>query len=45
MSARAEAGGEDLGELRLADAGLAFEEQRAPELEREEDGRRERAVA
>ena len=36
--------GEDLGELRLADAGLAFEEQRAAELEREEDGRRERAV-
>ena len=37
-------GGEDLGELGLADAGLALEEQRAAELERQEDGRRERSV-
>ena len=29
-------GGEHLRELRLADAGLALEEQRPPELEREE---------
>ena len=36
----AERRGEDLGELGLADAGLAFEEQRATELERQEDGRR-----
>ena len=35
---------EDLGELGLADAGLALEEQRAAELEGEEDRRRERAV-
>ena len=36
--------GEDLGELGLADAGLALEEQRPAELERQEDRRRERAV-
>ena len=36
--------GQDLGDLGLADAGLAFEEQRAPELEREEHGGRERAL-
>ena len=36
--------GEHLGELRLADAGLTLEQQRPSELEREEDGRRERAV-
>ena len=41
---RPEAGRKDLGQLRLADAGLAFEQQRAPELERQEDRRRERAV-
>ena len=35
---------EDLRELRLADAGLALEQQRPPEFERQEDGRRERAV-
>ena len=42
---RAEARREDLGELRLADAGLALEEQRTAELERQEDGRGERSVA
>ena len=41
---RAERGGEDLGELGLADAGLALEQQRAAELERQEDRRRERPV-
>ena len=41
---RVERGGEHLGELGLADPGLAFEEQRPLELEGEEDGRRERAV-
>ena len=40
----AEARGEDLGELRLADAGLALEEQRPAELQRQEDRRRERPV-
>ncbi len=40
----AERRGENLGELGLADAGLAFEQQRAPELERQEDRGRERAV-
>ena len=40
----AQAGREDLGELRLADAGLAFEQQRTPELEGQEDGRGERPV-
>ncbi len=39
-----EARGQDLGELRLADAGLALEEQRAAELQGEEDGRGERPV-
>ncbi len=42
--ARVEAGGQHLGQLGLADAGLAFEEQRATELEGEEDRRRERAI-
>ena len=42
--ARAERRGEDLGELGLADARLALEQQRAAELQRQEDGRRERAV-
>ena len=41
---RAERRGEDLGELGLADAGLALEQQRPAELERQEDRRRERAV-
>ena len=41
---RAEARREHLGELGLADAGLALEEQRAAELEREEHGGRDRAV-
>ena len=41
---RAERRGQHLGELGLADAGLAFEQQRPTELEREEDGRRERPV-
>ena len=40
----AERRGEHLGELGLADAGLALEQQRAPELERQEDRGRERAV-
>ena len=40
----AEAGREDLRELGLADAGLALEQQRAPELQREEHGRGQRAV-
>ena len=39
-----QAGREDLGELRLADAGLAFEQQRPPEFQGEEDGRGERPV-
>ena len=41
---RAEDRREDLGQLGLADAGLALEEQRATELERQEDGGRERPV-
>jgi hypothetical protein len=41
---RPEGGREDLRELRLADAGLALEEQRPPQLEPEEDRRRDRAV-
>ena len=36
---------EDLRELRLADAGLALEEERPAELQGQEDGGRERAVA
>ena len=36
--------GEDLGDLGLADAGLAFEEQRPAHLERQEQHRRERPV-
>ena len=39
-----ERGREDLRELRLADAGLAFEQERPPEFERQEDRRRQRAV-
>ena len=35
---------EHLGELGLADAGLAFEQQRAPQLQGEEDRGRERAI-
>ena len=42
---RAEARREDLGELRLADAGLALEKQGPPEPEPEEHRRRERPVA
>jgi hypothetical protein len=42
---RAEARREDLREFRLADAGLALEQERAAELEREERRRRERAIA
>ena len=41
---RAERRREDLGELGLADPGLALEQQRAAQLQREEDGRRERSV-
>ena len=40
----AEARRQDLGELGLADAGLALEEERPAELQREEDGRGERPV-
>ena len=36
--------GQDLRKLRLADAGLAFEQQRATELERQEDGGRQGPV-
>ena len=35
---------EDLRELGLADPGLALEQERAAELERQEDRRRERAI-
>ena len=36
--------GEDLGDFGLADAGLALEQERAPELEpQEEDGRERRS--
>ncbi len=41
---RAERGGQDLGQLGLADAGLALEQQRAAELERQEDRRRDGAI-
>ena len=41
----AEARGEDLGQLRLADPRLTLEEQRPAELEGQEDGGRQRAVA
>ena len=37
----AEAGSEDLGQFGLADAGLAFEQQRPPQFEGQEDGRGE----
>ena len=42
--AGAETGGEHLRELGLADARLAFEQQRTAQLQREEYGRRERPV-
>jgi hypothetical protein len=35
---------EDLGDLRLADAGLSLEQQRPPQRQREEDRRREPLV-
>ena len=41
---RAQRGRQDLGELGLADPGLALEQQRTAQLQREEDGRRERSV-
>ena len=41
---RAERRREDLGELGLADPGLALEQQRPAELERQEDRRRERSI-
>ncbi len=41
----AERGGENLGDLGLADAGFAFEEQRAPKPQAQEKNRRQRAVA
>ena len=41
---RAERRREDLGELRLADAGLSLEQERAAELQCEEHGGRQRAV-
>ena len=41
---RVQAAREDLGELRLADAGLPFEEHGPAELQAEEHGRRERAL-
>ena len=44
MSGLPSARGEHLGDLGLADAGLAFEEQRPAELEREEHRRREAAL-
>src|SRR6185437_1392659 len=43
--APAERGGEDLGDLRLADAGLALEEQGPPEPEAQENDGSQRAVA
>ncbi len=43
--ARVEHLGHDLGGLRLADAGLALDEERLFELQRQEDGRGETAVA
>ena len=36
--------GQDLGQLRLAHAGLALQQQRPPEAQGQEDGRHERAV-
>ena len=42
--ARPEAGGEHLRELGLADARLAFEQQRTAKLQRQEHGRRKRPV-
>ena len=44
MRSRAEDGRQHLGDLGLAHAGLAFEQQRAAQLESEEHDRRERAV-
>src|SRR6266704_110071 len=42
--ARAERRGEDLGQFRLADSGLALEKKRATELERQEHRGRDGAV-
>src|SRR5215211_9351276 len=41
---RIEDAGEDLGDLRLADPGLALEKERLPELEGQKDRRREPLV-